>query len=285
MFDVWVIASAVLKFALYLGALIPTGLILCRLLLGIRDEVFPIRRWILWGAALGLIAAVLGFAIRGTALTGDLSGAFDGEILGILWSTPVGDALAWRVAGFALILLCALLGSRFDLGGLLGGAVVLWSFAAIGHVTDANAMWIRIALIVHLFCIAFWIGVLAPLRRLALNTQDIQTAADIGHRFGQIAMLAIPGLILAGVLMSFRLIGGTAGFLTPYGLVLLLKVGVVAGLLALGAANKLRFVPRMRSGDAYAAQHLAASIRWEWLCVLIILATTAWLTSALSPPA
>jgi putative copper resistance protein D len=46
-------------------------------------------------------------------------------------------------------------------------------------------------------------------------------------------------------------------FTTGFGQALTLKLALVAGLLGLATINKLRFIPRLRSGDPNAAYHLA----------------------------
>jgi putative copper resistance protein D len=69
-----------------------------------------------------------------------------------------------------------------------------------------------------------------------------------------------------------------------YGQALLLKVLFVAGLLALAAANKLRFIPQMMMGDRAAAGRLAKSVSIEWIVIVAVLLTTAVLTSVLTLP-
>ena len=66
--------------------------------------------------------------------------------------------------------------------------------------------------------------------------------------------------------------------------VLIIKVLLVAILLSLATANKLRFMPRLRAGDPTAANHLAKSISIEWLVVVLVLAITAVMTSNLMLP-
>ena len=69
-----------------------------------------------------------------------------------------------------------------------------------------------------------------------------------------------------------------------YGQALVVKLGLVGALLALAAANKLRFVPAMKTGDGKAARHLARSIQIETAVILGLLATTAALTSVMTLP-
>jgi len=54
--------------------------------------------------------------------------------------------------------------------------------------------------------------------------------------------------------------------------------------LVLAAANKLRFVPALRSGDPSAARHLSKSIQVEWVIISALLGTTAVLTTNLTLP-
>jgi putative copper resistance protein D len=85
--------------------------------------------------------------------------------------------------------------------------------------------------------------------------------------------------------MSYALAGSVSALLaTSYGNALILKVVYVAGLLALAAGNKMRFVPRMRRGDHAASANLTAAIKVEWVLFIAIFATTAVLTSTLTLP-
>ncbi|GAA6159662.1 hypothetical protein NBRC116589_18360 [Ruegeria sp. HU-ET01832] len=115
--------------------------------------------------------------------------------------------------------------------------------------------------------------------------EHLSDAAELGHRFGQTAALVVPTLIGAGLWIAWLIVGNLQGLLfTGYGRALLLKVFLVALLMILAAANKLRFVPAMQSGEAKAARHLARSIEAEAIVVLVVLATTATLTSVLTLP-
>ena len=280
--DAWELVSAVVRFVLYLGALATVGLILVRIVF--HRETREIRGSIVRQATilaiLGLLAAVAGFALKGAAMAGEISGMIDPFMLGILWQTPVGTALVLRVAGLITILV-ALRIPAFGLPlAITGGAVVLWSFALVGHVADAEPFWLEFLLLLHLVCAAFWIGVLSPLRTLSGDGEDLALAAGLGHRFGRIAAFTVPILIVAGTIIAWRLLGELSSlFGTGYGLVLLAKIGAVALLLAGAAANKLRFVPAMRRGDGSAAAALRRSISIEWVAVCLVLLATAVLTT------
>lgn len=282
--EVWAILSAVSKFTLYVGALLITGLILSRLLLRVDESDFKVTRLGIALAVLGLVAATASFTLRATELTGDMMGAVDTEILGILWETPVGSALAFRVAGFLTLIVALIAGGRFDGIALAGSGLVLWSFTEIGHVSDKGSIWLRLILLMHLVCAAFWVGILHPLQTLSKKPTRLADAADLGHRFGHIAQYAVPALVLAGIALSYSIVGSLNALFTSYGMMLLTKVGLVSLLLGLGAINKLRFVPKMAQGSLEAARHLVTSIRIEWAVFLAALAVTAALTSFVTPP-
>lgn len=279
--DLWGLASIAAKFALYLGVFTSVGTVLVAMLFGLSRN----RRVTLGFAILGMAATLLGFSLAGAALTGDMSGMTDPEMLGLLWSTPVGTAVTLRLSGLGL-LIAGLFAPRIGLivSGI-GGVLALWSFASIGHIPDRDCQTLNLVLIFHLAAISLWIGILSPLRALALEAGSVLDAADLGHRFGVMAGVFVPLLLLAGGVMSYELLGSFSALLGGgYGQALVLKVVFVSALLGLAAANKLRFVPRMKRGDKAAAARLATLISLEWSLIVAVLLTTAVLTSTLSLP-
>ena len=285
--DIWELASTLAKFLLYLGVLGSGGLVLVRITF-VREtaalHALVVRRATTF-AALALMAACIGFALKGAAMTGELPGMADPVMLGLLWQTPVGTSFAYCAAGLGLVLV----GLRLPGIGLpiaCGGSLLaLVSFSRAGHIAEAGALWLEILLLLHLAGAAFWIGVLTPLRTLAADQEILSVAASLGRRFGRVAAITVPLLIAAGVVMAWLLLGGAAAMLTTgYGLTLLAKIGAVAVLLAAAAANKLRFVPAMMAGDRSAAAALRRSITAEWIAVCLVLLATAALTTLHGAP-
>ena len=283
--DSWQLVSALARFLLYLGVLGGAGLAFVRIVFHSETGRMHglLGRQAAALAALALAAAGLGFLLTGAAMTGDASGMADAEMLGLLWRTPAGTALATQVAGLVLLLGGALLPGRGVWASGAGGLIALWGFCRVGHVADAGAVWLQAVLLVHLAAAAFWIGVLTPLRRLAAD--DLPAAASLGTRFGRIAVCTVPLLIAAGIVMAWRLLGDLSALVTSaYGFALLAKIAAVGVLLAAGAANKLRFVPAMRRGERGAAEGLRRSIAVEWLAVAAVLVLTAALTGLAGLP-
>ena len=279
--DIWGLAAIITKFALYLGVLTATGTVLAALMFRLNQ----FRGIALTFGGIALIATLVGFSLRGANLTGDASGLMDLEMLGLLWSTPVGTAIALRLFGLGVLIVGLFMARGGIVLSALGGVVAVWSFGHIGHISDRGSAVLDVALTLHLITVAIWIGILTPLQRLARETATYAEAANVGHRFGLAASFTVPALIVAGGYMSYTLVGSIAALIqTGYGQALIIKVLLVAVLLGLAVANKLRFMPRLKAGDASAAKHLTKSISIEWVVVVLVLAVTAVLTSNLTLP-
>ena len=279
--DIWDLAAIITKFALYLGVLTAAGTVLAALMFRLNQ----FRGIALTFGGIALIATLVGFSLRGANLTGDASGLVDLEMLGLLWSTPVGTAIALRLFGLGVLIVGLFMARGGIVLSALGGVVAVWSFGHIGHISDRGRVVLDVALTLHLITVAIWIGILTPLQRLARETATYAEAAKVGHRFGLVASFTVPALIVAGGYMSYTLIGSIPALIqTGYGQALIIKVLLVAILLGLAAANKLRFTPRLKAGDASAARHLTKTISIEWVVVVLVLAVTAVLTSNLTLP-
>ena len=279
--DAFGLAAIVTKFALYLGVMTAAGTVMATLMFRLDRT----RGLAAAFAVLGLAATILAFSLRGANLTGDLSGMTDPEMLGLLWTTPVGTALLLRLVGLGLLIAGLFMGRVGAWVAVLGGIIAIWSFDHVGHISSRDTTLLDIALTLHLLAVALWIGILTPLKRLATSTVTFASAADVGHRFGVVAAVAVPALIIVGGYMGYQLVGSLPALLgTGYGQALIIKVLLVGLLLGLAAANKLRFIPALRAGDPAAASHLSKSISVEWLVILAVLGTTAVLTTTLTLP-
>jgi putative copper resistance protein D len=285
--DIWGIGAILSKLILYIGIGGSTGLLITQI--AFTDLVSPfsdrLRLQVALLAVLALVACVLGFMLRGAALTGGADGMIDPEMLGLLWQTSVGDVLVLRITGAILIIVGVFIPFVGQWIALAGGLLALWSFAQIGHIPGLEPIGVRLLLLLHLLGVAFWIGILGPLRTLSLRQGYLSNAAKLGHRFGQMASVIVPAMILAGLIMAWMLLGDVRALTTTgYGQTLLIKIALVGVVLTLAAANKLRFVPAMQAGDDKAARHLARSIEIVTTVILMVIVATATLTSVLTLP-
>mgnify|MGYP006093212811 FL=1 len=279
--DAFGLAAIVTKFALYLGVMTSAGTVMAMLMFRLERT----RGLAMTFAVLGIVAAILAFSLRGANLTGDVSGLTDPEMLKLLWTTPVGTALLLRLVGLGLLIAGLLMGRVGTWVSVLGGVIAIWSFDQVGHVSGLETTLLDLALMLHLLAVALWIGVLTPLKRLASSSSTYASAADVGHRFGVVASATVPVLIIVGGYMGYQLVGSfTALVGTSYGQAMIIKVLLVGLLLGLAAANKLRFIPALRTGDSAVANHLSKSISVEWIVILAVLGMTAVLTTNLTLP-
>jgi len=284
--DGFSIASILLKLVLYVASLGGAGLVLFRIALAGQPKVEEVvsRRLIAIAAIVGMLVTLLRFGVQGALLSGNLSGLVDRAMLNILWSTPAGTVVEMRLAGFALLLLASFEFRWRNWIGLLGALLILGSFVVVGHATNVDQVGVSALLLIHLMTAAFWIGALRPLyiASLAFEPRD---AAEIAHRFGVMASVAVPVLVVVGGVFAWLLVGTLSNlFESRYGQMLILKVLLVSAVLGLAALNKFRLVPAMMEGDQSSVQSLKRSIKMEAGLIGIALLVTAVLTSVLSLP-
>ena len=279
--------SIIAKLTLYMGALFASGIIIYLIFFETDKARYSFNSSQMIGifALIGLIAAIVNYTLLSARLVDDIAGAFDSEMLAMLWATPVGTALLLRVTGFAVIIvgLCWRKVSKILM--FIGCLVVIGSFTQASHVADIGSILSPILLLVHLIGISMWVGILLPLYKLSANPAQITVAADIAYSFGRFAVFFVPVLLIVGGWLAYQLVGSPTNlFTTSYGQTLIAKVVIVGGLLMLAAANKLKFAPALRAGDSTALQHLRYSVIAEIVLVFFILAVTATLTSAIALP-
>src|SRR2546427_621105 len=139
---------------------------------------------------------------------------------------------------------------------------------------------------VHLLAASIWVGALLPLAAL-LRRAMTEAGADsrpyavvAARRLSRTALLAVVVLAATGAANAWTFVGGVGGLLgTPYGRLLLLKLSVLAPILALAIANRRRLLPAL-SGDAVrvgrpALRMLAGFVTIEAVLALALLAVVA----------
>ena len=103
-------------------------------------------------------------------------------------------------------------------------------------------------------------------------------------RFSAIAFGLVGGLIVAGLLLVGSLVEfDNDPWLSVYGQLLALKLGLVSVVLALASYNKIRLTARLASGDTVAISSLRKMIGAELVGICTVLAVTAILTTYTSP--
>ena len=248
------------KVLLYVGLALAVGAVVTGLFA--FGGVVPTRRLLLPVAGASAFAG----AIVMTIAEADVVGASVGDIL----TSAAGRSYIWLIATAALTLGAALAASRSASGGRsLGGSrsagrasLVLTGVAAAsamfvratsGHAAALVPAWpAELAQLVHLVAIGVWIGGLVPLLLLVRERAAGGEPPPVteAKRFSRAAGWALLAVVLTG---TARTVGEAGGFGdvrsmltgTSYGTALIVKVALAAGLIALGAFNRRRSIPRL----------------------------------------
>ena len=171
-----------------------------------------------------------------------------------------------------------------------------WPLALVGVVGSPLrgllfGQWLRIVNPAHELFAGFWIGTLfvlvtaalVPLRRSALDPERRGAiAAALVRAFSPWALFSFGALATFGLITAWRHLKKLdALWTTPYGWTLIVKLSVVAIVLALGAWNWRRQLPRL--GSAQAAHDLERSASIELAVAFVVLLVTSILVSLPSP--
>jgi putative copper export protein len=206
-------------------------------------------------------------------------------MVNVLRATPWG--YAWQVqllAGAVLVASPQLVaGPRPAVVGTLvalaSAAVPAFQGHAFGseHLTTVAV----IADVVHVLAGGMWLGSLAVVLLVVLRRPNV----DLREVLARFSPLALAGAALLGVTGTFgawlHVTPLEALWQTPYGLMLVRKLVVLAVILALGALNWKRLTPRLH--EATVARALRRSATVEVLLGALLLLLTAYLVATPLP--
>ncbi len=236
------------RFVFYLGMLVLLGALafLALLWFGGR-EVRGARRllWIAWGAT--TVGTVAGLLLQGPYSEGlSLYWTFDPQLIAQVLPTRFGVSSLAR-----LVLLAAVAGlllglRRWPRPVLIGGTLVLGlgllvTTSSVGHAgTGDLSAFAFPSDVLHLAAAAAWIGGLAVLAVVLLRRPPAGLTSVL-PRWSRYAEFAVLVLVITGTFAGWRQVrewGALTG--TAYGVLLLVKVGLVAVMLGLGALGRAR---------------------------------------------
>ncbi len=167
---------------------------------------------------------------------------------------------------------------------LLGGVIALTGLALTGHAATAAPRWLMApSIVLHLFTAAFWVAATIPLAWI-LKTSPTADSTLVLNRFSSRAAIALAVLVASGVCVAIVQVESFPALIsTDYGVVLLLKLGVVMLLLALAAFNKYWFMPRIEKSESGSVLHLRWAIYVEVGLMAGVLILTTILTTTVPP--
>jgi len=198
--------------------------------------------------------------------------------LGAALGTGPGRVEALRV-GLAFLALWAIgLARRPWIALTLALAAVLVS-GATGHSAGISPRWSIPLKSLHLIALAVWVGGVAWLAAAALDPAAFGASAS---RVSGMALGAVIVVGLTGVAQSALFLPNVAAlFGSAYGRLVLTKVAGLAGLVAFGAWNRRRLMPRLDQAGGHAA--LRASTRRE-LALMLAISLVAGVLAYVPPP-
>ncbi|MFJ2341970.1 copper resistance CopC/CopD family protein [Streptomyces antimycoticus] len=232
----------------------------------------PVRKIAVGGWVTVFTASLLLLLLRGPYTDGEgIGGILDLGRLGEVLSTKPGAALLSRLLllGAAAVFLAVLFGSytrrtgereadarrRQDLAfGLgFGGTVMAVGLSATWAMAEHASVGLQRQLampvdVIHLIAVGVWLGGLASLAVTLRAGEPIGRAAV--RRFSRLAFGSVVALVVTGLYQSWRQVGSWGALTdTEYGRWLLVKVGLVAVLLAIAAISR-RWTGRLTDATA-----------------------------------
>ena len=233
----------------------------------------PHRRLLTALAAAAFVANLGWFAVLTANMFEVPLAALSVDALATARAMPaIGPAFAMR----ALLLLLLIVATRWRWPAriLAGGALA--SLAWTGHAAAAPPLRL-IADIAHLLAAGAWIGAVASLW-LAVSRAEPEAAA-------RAVAFARPGALIVAILAAtgaVAIIGLTSDVAwlqvagTPWGRLIVAKLLLFAGTLALAWRHRTRLVPALVAGQSGAAARLRASLALELALLLGIFAAVAF---------
>lgn len=244
---------------------------------------------------IGIAVSLAGFCLTVASMAGvPLADLDRGLVLSLLTGSALGWALLVRCAALVVLAGLAMFGpARHPQPLVLVGAIAVATLAWSGHAaaSEAAAGWLRlVGDAAHLLAGLTWFGA------LVLFAASLWGSSPDDDSLARRSVSALSAFAFAGTIIVVLLaITGTANLLfllspaewptllrTTYGHLLLAKLVVFQGMLALAALNRFVLVPGLeralsREARLSAIRRLRLSVTLELFAALAVLGLVAWL--------
>lgn len=196
------------------------------------------------------ISSIMGFAAIGLAVTQAILITVNCLLLTDNTSLGLREVIGatFVVAGLTAITSCTLLsiylvrGSRNVPVQAALTLVIMFAMAATSHAwsrVDNRAVSTAFTVFHHI-AVGSWIGALPYLLLTLHRETDPGRLSAIARQFSKVAVLGVGAVVLTGVSLSLLYIDSLSGFYgTSYGAMIMAKLWLLSGVLAIGAANNL----------------------------------------------
>lgn len=286
-------AMIVVRFALYADLMLLFGLPLFALYAPGGRASAGVRKIVLLALALaGLALSSLSIAMMTASMAGvPLAQVDPGAIRMMVIDTPMGQAWAVRMIALVVLVVLVWVRQRALVAPALIAAVALASLAWTGHgaAGEGNAGTIQlVADVAHMLAAAAWLGALFALATMVFGNSEPETAHAALDQFSRTGSIIVGVVIASGLINSAYLVGVSHVAELPatlYGRLLIVKLVLFAGMLALAALNRFRLTPALApaGGESPSFGALRLSLSLEAGAAAAILALVAWI-GMLEPP-
>ncbi|WP_298190543.1 copper homeostasis membrane protein CopD [Novosphingobium sp.] len=273
------------RWALYLDLGVLFGVPTAAVLLGMPGVLKELRLAMLVIAMAAAPLALLGFWV----LVADMAGTSLGEVdSGLILDLAKGSTLGWAFIGRLVFLVAALIVVALPAVDrrwlVLPAGAALASLAWSGHAASGEGMTGTFRLVVdmvHLAAASVWFGALALFAVLLATGRHRAVLPAVLARFADIGTLLVVVLVATGLANLLFVKPQTQWFAlaaTPYGRMLVIKLGLFGAMLVLAAINRFFLVPELPApADKDIWPRLTLTISAEFGCATALLASVAWL--------
>jgi len=217
-----------------------------------------LRNAMCWAATLALLSNLAWGLFTVANMVGALNGVANRDtLLSIGLDTSFGQIWIARLALVVTLLALLAGGCPRNWIILFVTAALLASLALVGHTQTSDGALLLAHMSAdgtHLLAAGAWLGgrlalgyLLMLVRRLPSAEHNTQ-AIDALIRFSGMGYTAVAILIGSGLVNAWVLVGSPERLtMTPYGLLLLVKVCLFVGMLTLAVQNRFRLIPALQS--------------------------------------
>lgn len=228
-------------------------------------------------ACLSLCLSVLWVVVLAAEMGGDWASATDVFYYELIRSSAAGQLLLYRTTALLGLILWSYNTRLPPWAGAFFALLAVFSFSRYGHALT-EPQWLRsLLLVTHLSIIAWWFAAIPAL--LHQLHQGTASAMQLADRFSSQASWGVALVIVSGfAFAASQFAAHHWEFQTPYGQALLIKLGVVSIIIAIGALNRHTYFPALKAGTAQAKSTLYKILILDAILFVTTILSSAWLT-------
>ena len=236
----------------------------------------PIACWVVAAAGLAIMTAAEAASVG--ASISELVSSSAGERL-------IRTGVVLVVLGLVIGLALARRGTVTVLATALVASVAMYTHVAAGHAgAPGDFTWANLGLQwLHFSAIGAWIGGLVWLLIGTRGPDPEQRQPSLVRRFSRLATVCLAVVILTGTIraiVEIRVLDELWN--SDYGRTFLIKLAIIAPLVALGATNRFWNVPALLRGEGH-LRRLRHTVRGEVTFAVVVLAVTGVLATTAPP--